>query len=78
MIHKRLAIKHSKRCVALDNVKNGLWKSAWACSVGTVFKDKAGRNERGDTAWIKISCNDPFCPAVLLLNNDDVLKAAGE
>ena len=66
---------HKYGCFAVEEVRRGFWKSPWAYPE-LFFANKFGnetKTGRGTKSWVKVKCNDPSCPAYLLVDNDELM-----
>lgn len=73
----RITVKHMKDCGALNMVKQGPWKTPWAGIEPVARYLNAWGTSKGNAVhhwWLEFRCNDPECPALILVKIDDVLE----
>jgi len=76
-IRKRIVGKHRPGCRAVREQNEGRWKTPWSLIHKTKFLNVLGYG-KGYHLWAEFGCNDIQCNAKLLVNEEDILKVAGE
>lgn len=67
---------HRPGCYSLQNFTEGRWSTVWAFMFEVVYRDSLGRENFQGTSrrWWKVKCNDPECPAQILVAEDSILE----
>lgn len=74
----RLLTDHSAECFAVGAVADGDWSNPWGVTDGHRYLDAEGRkNNGGWRRWHRVICNDPKCPAILLIREDAIFDHFG-
>jgi len=73
-IRSPIAKKHIPECKAARDYLLGQSRTCWDIVEQVHYISKKGGRE----SWAKFICKDKDCPAILLVNLDDVLVAVGE
>lgn len=80
MIRTKLLVEHRPDCFALQAAIDGEWGSPWAWlekvehRIANGNKAPKARPSSGGRWWW-LRCNDPSCPAEIVVNEDDLLTA---
>jgi hypothetical protein len=77
----KIEVPHAKDCAAVRHAANGSWVTAWGPLDSVrpyALRDKMLRRGNGYTSCLRFACNDPRCPARMLVAADDVCVAADD
>ena len=73
-IRKVIVTHHLPECKAASEYQLGRLRTCWDIVEQVHYISKKGGRE----AWAKFICKDKDCPAILLVNLDDVLVDVGQ
>lgn len=75
----RILVKHSKKCLGLEQVRLGHWVTPWYFPTNhtdPLPRDRLGRSWPSGRKWFRAECNDTECPAVMIVAPDSILAEA--
>ena len=77
---KKILVPHEKDCAGIRHYKEGWWTTPWAYfEPDKDRRDSLGRKNNGrGQCWQKVVCNDPECPAVMIVSEDAIFRLIGE
>lgn len=70
----KLTIKHKKNCGSVRCTKEKTWSSPWTFEKMEWLNIWAKPNGLRHYRWFSFRCNSTDCPAILLVNQDVVIK----
>jgi hypothetical protein len=75
-VRTKQEIPHKADCFAVKEVAEGRWTTPWCPSHPGHDHDRQANGRRnGSHLWMAFDCNDPDCPAKLLVHAGDLADA---
>lgn len=75
-VHVKLIEPHVPDCVAVDHVREGIWRTPWFLNGARVYRDLLGRNQKHSwRRWAVLICNSPVvdpCPGRAIVLESDL------
>lgn len=76
IINAKREIRHRSDCIALKQVKLGIWDTPWYNTGKSAYRDKRGGLTGMTTQWLVFGCNCTLnkpCDAILLVRESAII-----
>jgi len=74
-MNSKILVQHRNGCVASAHVAEGFWSTPWAYLDKAEWRTRSGaKSKHGYHRWWRARCNDPDCPAEVLIREDAILE----